>query len=416
MPFAVRVVEPRRLDPSGHADLFNAIVQELVSPSTVPRDRFDEPTSRPASRRYDLVTFPEAFAPASCVVALAEALRGVGPTGCLHIGLRADDDPGSHLFTVPALLSFVADLGAFVDAALGDLDGFTAWLGRQSPDHMFNVGCVLAVDARSHLRVCLHPKLVRSKFEVDRLPERHMREANLLTLVTLVPTQPRFGTVTLQPIICSDALKLETDRRTPPPIPAVTLHADCLVDPPNHIDVVSVATCTPQPAGRHAGGARYRVWHSQFLETFRAAAEDPDCARHHFATIVLANYMEISDRLAGGLSGAFLPVPPGAAAGDPTVSVTCWGRPKSGSPPNNRWSDPDVDPLKNWDSRGYVVGLDPYSSDAASSARVLSFDVHRLPRETSRWRPGESLVALDVSVWEEQDGGGYISRRGASNG
>jgi len=37
------------------------------------------------------------------------------------------------------------------------------------------------VDANQHVRVCLHPKLVRSKFEFSPLEENHMEEANLLT-------------------------------------------------------------------------------------------------------------------------------------------------------------------------------------------------------------------------------------------
>lgn len=397
LPFAVRVVEPRRLEPRNHVKLLNAVVEELINPTTVPRDRFDDASIQPAARRYDLVTFPEAFAPADAIVVVANALRGQGPSGCLHVGLRPDNDQSNHLFTRAAARQLADDFDALVEPGLDDLAGFKAWLSRQGADKPFNLGCVLAVDANSKLRVCLHPKLIRSKFEIDRLPERHMREANLLTLVTLVPSNPRFGTVTLQPLICSDALDLDTDGNLPPPIPAVTMHAECLIDPPNHVDVVSVATCTPQPEGTLGNGRRYRAWHAQFLDAFRAAAEKPDRARHHFASFILANYGEMSG-MSGGLSGAFLPVPPGFTTSDAAVSVSCWGRPKKSSV-NNTWSTENDDPLKNWSSRGFVAGLDPFAADAVSEARVLAFDVHRLPREVSRWRSVESLVAWEISTW-----------------
>ncbi len=413
LPFAVRVVEPRRLEPLNHTQILNSVIGNLINPAAVPRDRFDDVDAPPSTRRYDLVTFPEAFAPADALLAVATALADQGPSGCLHIGLRPDTGSSSHLFTIPAIKSLVQGLEKLVDTSLGDLAGFADWLDRQDAHRMFNVGCVLAVDAHSRLRVCLHPKLVRSKFEVDRLPEMHMAEANLLSLITLVPTKPRFGTVTVQPLICSDALDLETDRALPPPIPAVTLHADCLPDPPNHIDVVSVATCTPQSNGTTREGRPYRAWHSQFLEAYTAAAQNPDRARHHFASFVLANYTDISPKMRGGLSGAFLPVPPGFSSSEPAVSVSCWGRRRTNPKPNNGWSEPDDDALVEWSSRGFVAGLDPFDGDSASAARVLAFDVHRLPRETSRWRASASLVAWEIHDCVVGTTGDYqLQRRG----
>ena len=397
LPFAVRVVEPRRFEPLGHTRILNAVVESLVRSTALPVDRFDDVDAPPAKRRYDLVTFPEAFASADAILDVARALEGQGPSGCLHVGLRPDAASPSHLFGVPAMRSLTDELQKLVDPDLGDLAGFTEWLDRQNPVRAFNLGCVIAVDARSKLRVCLHPKLVRSKFEVDRLPERHMAEANLLTLITLEPTNALFGTVTVQPLICSDALDIGTDGRLPAPIPAVTQHADCIPDPPNHVDVVSIATCTPQPSGKSRDGSAYRVWHSHFLESFAAAAQNPDRARHHFAAFVLANYTDISSKMGGGLSGAFLPVPPGFTSTDPVVSVSCWGRHKTEPKPHNGWSEPDDQALTEWSSRGFVAGLDPFAPEAEHNARVLAFDVHRLPRETSLWRSEPSLVAWEIA-------------------
>lgn len=397
LPFAVRVVEPRRFEPLDHTRILNAVVESLVRPPAMPIDRFDDVAAPTAKRRYDLVTFPEAFASVEAILDIARALESQGPSGCLHVGLRPDASSPNHLFGVPAMKSLVAELQKLVDPDIGDLSGFIDWLDHQDPVRVFNLGCVIAVDAKSRLRVCLHPKLVRSKFEVDRLPELHMTEANLLTLITLVPTNPLFGTVTIQPLICSDALDIGTDSRLPAPIPAVTQCADCIPDPPNHVDIVSIATCTPQPSGKSRDGSAYRVWHSQFLESFTAAAQNPDRARHHFAAFVLANYTDISSKVGGGLSGAFLPVPPGFTSSDPAVSVSCWGRHKEEPKPHNGWSEPDDQALTGWSSRGFVAGLDPFVGKAEHGARVLSFDVHRLPREASLWRREPSLVAWEVT-------------------
>lgn len=397
LPFAVRVVEPRCYAPLDHTRILNAVIENLVRPPALPVDQYDDVTTPPVKRRYDLVTFPEAFASVDAMLNVARALKSQGPSGCLHIGLRPEATSNSHLFNVSAMKSLVNDLHKLVEPDMGDLAGFAEWLNQQNPNHVFNLGCVIAVDAKSRLRACLHPKLVRSKFEVDRLPERHMTEANLLTLITLEPTNARFGTVTIQPLICSDALDIGTDSQLPAPIPAVSQHADCIPDPPNHVDVVSIAACSPQPSGISSDGTTYRVWHSQFLECFTAAANNPDRSRHHFATFVLANYTDISSKMEGGLSGAFLPVPPGFINSDPAVSVSCWGRHKTQPKPHNGWSEPDDQALIEWSSRGFVAGLDPFFRQSDHSARVLSFDVHRLPREASLWRTEPSLVAWEIT-------------------
>ncbi len=405
LPFSVQVVEPRRLRPEEHTAILNAVIEDLISPPALARDRFDAVLSQPVFRRYDLVTFPEAFATADALIDVASALAGQGPSGCLHVGLRPDVSGPTHLFDYESAHSLLNRLEALLDPTIGDLQGFREWLAGQHPRHVFNLGCVLAVDSSSRLRACLHPKLVRSKFEVDLISEKHMHEADLLTLITLVPSNLRLGTITLQPVICSDALNLETDRRTAPPIAAVTEHASCFQDAPNHVDIVSVATCTPQPGGITQNRTHYREWHAAFQNAFTAAASEPQCARHHFAAFVLSNYTDISDRSQGGLSGTFLPIPPGLDQVDPRLSISCWGRPSDKSRPNNRWSSPDDDALKQWSNLGFVAGLEPSEPEKAEVARVLSFDIHRLPRETSRWRSDASLASLDIRICESRSPG-----------
>lgn len=407
MPFAVRVVEPARYAPAGHFAIFNAVIESLRNPAAEAVDGYEDVRIPPAGRRYDLVTFPEAFVSTNALLAVAAALVGEGPSGCLHMGLRPDADEKSHLYSVAALGVLLDGLDKLVDASLGDLADFRRWFEQQQHHHFFNVGCVLAVDAESRLRVCLHPKIVRSKFEIDVLPERRMEEANLLTLITLVPRNPRFGSITLQPLICSDALNLQTDRMLMAPIPAITEYAGCIEQMPNHVDVVSVVTCTPQRGGTAPTGGRYHVWHGQFLEAFLAAAQSPQCFRHHFAAIVLANYTQIAKPMDGGLSGAFLPTAPRFPKSIPEVLVACWGMPSTDdAEANNVWSKPWEDALTKWKSRGFVAGLDPTQARRGDEARVLAFDIHRLPREASPWHPTDSIAAASVHVCRAGPTGG----------
>ena len=54
-----------------------------------------------------------------------------------------------------------------------------------------------------------------------------MEEGTLLTVVTLIPTDKRLLTVSIQPLICSDALLQNTDRPVSRPLEAV--HRDAAV-------------------------------------------------------------------------------------------------------------------------------------------------------------------------------------------
>ncbi|MFT8551065.1 MAG: hypothetical protein ABF739_08260 [Acetobacter okinawensis] len=389
-------MEPSLLEPTEHEAILYAVLRDLVGDIPQPLDRFDC-TTIPRAREFDLVTFPEAFTTTQTLLDLAKALATTGVHGCLHMGLRPDTTK-SHLFSLPQLQELLVGLQEIANPELGDLKEFSEWLARQQTGP-FNVGCVLSVDPDGNLRVCLHPKIVRSKFEADGLPTQHMVEADLLTLITLVPVRKEFGTVTLQPLICSDALNLETDRRVVPPIIAVNRHADCIPEPPNHVDIVSVATCTPQPGAQTAKHVAYRAWHSQFLEAFKAAAESPDCGRHHFSVFILANYAEIDKgRTQGGLSGAFLPIPPGPHQFISGVTTSCWGKPKNHSRPNNGWSIPDDDALACWSNRAFIVCLEPTNPDLAAMARVMDFDVDRLPRECSLWRKAAGVTSMQIHV------------------
>jgi hypothetical protein len=286
-----------------------------------------------------------------------------------------------------------------------DLLAFSDWLNTQNLAHNFNVGCLFTVDANRKVRVCLHPKLVRSKWEVSALAENHMEEANLLTLITQHPTDKAFKTVTVQPLICSDALELTTDRGEPGPLEAVHRDADCFGEnPPDHVDLVSVATCTPQKEIRSEKGGRYLTWHQEFKSSFVRAASYDALSRHHYSTFVLSNFRTDPKSRPAGLSGAFLPVPLRAGEYDAFITFSCWGRPRPES--ENGWSPPDegYSTAKKWHSRGYLAYLDRFNDRADPTGRMFGFTVHRLPRDLSPWGEETGLTKCAQLIGENRVG------------
>ncbi len=408
VPFSVRVVEPGKYDAHRHADIFNSVITDLVSPAQNAMNGLALQTAPHGPRRFDLITFPEAFISSDTLATAIEIVSDAGLKGCVHVGLRPPAQNESHLFSSAAVSELVATLLPLASRPKEDLGVFQAWLADQDPEDYFNIGCVFAVDADGQTRICLHPKLVRSRFEEHVTPDKHMREANLLTLITLQPKDKRFGSVTLQPLICSDALSVTTDGLGCSPMAAITQHAACFEgEVPNHVDIVSLATCTPQAVEQSLAEKPYRLWRNQFLDAFKNAAEAGDYARHHHAALILSNFLTTPGDGPGGLSGIFYPGKPGFKDEMDGLSISCWGRPKAGQG-NNKWSGPDDHALGKWSSLGFVAGLNPYAASASATARILQFDINRLPREASRWAHGGSLVEMHVHVCVPDKGGALV--------
>ena len=411
-PFVVRVVEPANYEPGSHGELFNAALTAMIERPRVALDTYTETAPRSDPRQFDLVTFPEAFIDGETLIAALEIFRVCGPSGCVHTGLRAKEgDAARHLFHLEEVSALKTLIEEMLPTAKEDLRDFSAWLDVQDSGDRFNLGCLFLNDAEGETRICLHPKLVRSKFEMSPFREDSLCEANLLTLVTLEPQQKQFGTITLQPLICSDALNLETDSGRDAPMTAINRFAGCLGDvPPDHVDIVSVATCTPQTAKALTETKDARIWHERFRTSFLAAAREPQCARHHFAAIVLANFQEIESKPAG-LSGVFLPVAANPVDLGPGVTVSLWGRPGGGDP-DNRWSKADEGGLRDWQSRGFIAGLAP---DASTAARIFGFTIQRLPREASPWEPQPPLSQLQIRECVRDSRGELTFRHGATH-
>lgn len=404
--FRVYVVEPKEYRPETHGNIFNAAINALVSgPEATPIDPYVV-ASAPLSRDpFDLMTFPEAFLPQDEFLTALRQISTLDSIGCIHVGLRPAKAVDRHLFSVHEVRELVSSLYTTPDVNTSDLDAFSDWLRCQSEDRKFNLGCLFTIDSEHELRLCLHPKVVRSKFEVSPLHENHMTEADLLTLVMLLPADNSFLSVILQPLLCSDALHLDTDRPQAWPLEGVNNNSGCFGDtPPDHVDIVSVATCTPQQDQVTSLGKPYRTWHQEYLNSFtRAASELP---RHYYSTFVLANFQTVPGPAGGGLSGCFIPVRLSSADFPPFVTNCSWGRfPDS----INRWSTPDdrTATSKDWSSLGYVASLDSVTMGNLAPAYMLGFTIQRLPRDSTRWRLPQGLVdfQLRTAVDEPASGG-----------
>lgn len=395
--FVVRVVEPQVYKPATHAEVFRSALGQLLQPAPEILDPFqkgmDFGLPPPMPEPFDLLTFPEAFVRAEEVAEAMLLLRELRMTGLVHVGLRRDD--ATHLIPTEMLLPVVETLVTAGDVPDEDFRAFKAWATTQTgkPTRNFNLGCLFGFDAKGRMRVCLHPKVVRSKFESAPLREAHMEEARYLVMVTLQPTDRRFFSVTLQPLLCSDALDLPTDYGHAPPIPAVNENVSCLgTNPPDHVDIVSLATCTPQTQIPEPPG---RKWHEQFRTAFVAAAGGGRCPRHQQAVFVLANFLTV-DSARGGLSGTFVPKPLTDTRFGPAITLSAFGR-STTAKGANRWSSDAEARSGEWSTFGFLAGLDPgLQPDAA--VRILEFDLQRLPRDNPAWTAQETLTRCRMQV------------------
>lgn len=377
--FRVYVVEPRKYSPADHPNIFNAALNLFI--------RSDSNAVSPSNpiEQFDLITFPEAFLPSNTLLETLEYLPPyLESFGCVHVGLRPSTSEDTHLFSTAEIKSLVQSLRSNEDIDHSDLQYVSEWIESQGDEGPYNIGCLFTIDSNQKIRICLHPKLVRSKFEISSLPEHHMKEANLLSLVTLKPKNKKFLSITIQPLICSDTLFLDTDRPVPRPLEAVNSDADCFGDsPPDHIDIVSVVTCTPQQVIGSPEEPLTRQWHYKFRESFTRVLTDPAFTRNCFSIFVLANFEFLSNGLAGGLSGTFIPFGLQREYPQPFINVSSYGT-DNGEP---KWSQPlkTVELPAKWKDRGYIAYLIP-SEDEKHIARMLYFTIDRLPRQCAKWQ------------------------------
>lgn len=400
--FSVYVVEPYKYDPPNHSAIFVATLNALIALQGGGFDAYDDEAlkQRKPAAPFDLVTFPEAFLPSADLLTALKSVENWPRFGCVHLGLRPDTDAKRHLFTLTELRDLVDKLRVDVPRiSKSDIAEFGAWLDEQDDhDSRFNIGCVFTIDTSKDVRICLHPKGVRSKFERSALKENNMTEANFLSLVTLRPTNKNLKTVTLQPLLCSDALELSKDNGEPGPLNAVNRPADALgASPPDHIDVVSVATCTPQTQVIPVKGEPYFEWHDQFRNSFVRATSSALFPRHHFSTFVLSNFGFTDEAKTAGLSGTFMPIALRKDEPPEFITWSCWGIAKGEK--RMRWSSPreGYAKLLDWDGRAFLAYVEPIARHPGAAGRMFGFTFDRFPRDVT---PGiEKTGLLRCSYW-----------------
>ncbi|UCI31691.1 hypothetical protein [Mesorhizobium sp. B4-1-4] len=389
----VRVVEPSVYAPAAHGDIFEQVIMELINPTPRAMDGYTR-TSFQAGAPFDLLTFPEAFAPAEALLSVLQSLSQVQTLGCIHVGLRPDSDDKRHLFSNAEIRSLLEALLAIPATVPQDLAPFRSWFETQPANLHFNLGCLFTLDVDARPRICIHPKLVRSQYEYSPLPERMMEEANLFSLVTLLPADKRYLSVTIQPLICSDALNLPTDRATPSPLAVVNAAETPFDNPPDHIDVVSVVTHTPQVEyGPATTQPRPREWHLEFRDAFCRAAQSGELPRHHFATFILSNFETLNGGSKGGLSGIFQPIDPREEQLHPAVGLNRYGRSRIDGG-NNTWHQFAPGEPRDWQWRGYIAALTQPPKDEA--VRVLGFNLSSMLRDSSMWRPSRAPNSCEI--------------------
>lgn len=396
------VVEPKAYAPERHGDVFDAVLRDFFDTAA---DQLATDAISPAIRQpveADLIVFPEAFLAAEDLIAAMIGFVSLRFQCCVHVGLRPDRSNKNHLFSRKNIESLLADMKDIQGIHNEDLEGFEGWFKKQRAAARFNLGCMFLVESNGSLRVCLHPKAVRAGVEYSALSDEHMTEAKLISLVTLVPPNSRYMSVTIQPLICADVLSLPNDSMLPNPIKAFSdssaanfprLYAD-------HIDIVSLSLCTPVGEFNNGKGRRRR-WKTEFESAFLEALKRDECFRHHFASFVMANFDEIGPKK-GGLSGACVPAPFSVGSFPDEVSMWSYGKHKKDSA--DEWkciaglgaeiSDNGV--ALNNKNRLNLVCLDDVTEPGLHVARALGFTMSRLIRDNPVGGAFPGLTMLDV--------------------
>ncbi|WP_373046404.1 hypothetical protein [Vulgatibacter sp.] len=380
---------------------------------------------------FDLVTFPEAFLPLESFLDFLAQLDSLPKTcGCIHVGLRADDATRTHLIGHAQLLDALHRIRGLRFLRSSDLDAFSDWLSTEAAGGFYNVGAIFSWDAEGYLRLCLHPKLLRSRYEHNVAAERNMKEASLLSAVLLRPTDGRLPPLTIQPLLCSDALQnQQRDDGLPAPMYAFEADLEGTEEEsprPEQVDVVSIAAFTPlSPTTRPgAGRGRYR-WKREFLDTLRIAAEGAQGFRHTRSAILLANYATDAKGKPGGASGIWVPWMNPVMLDSEHFETLVYAHPDDRSHASlceehayeeSDWIPADAirmlqlpkpAPRLGWNVLGSLTTLRTIG-ERSGSTRLIGLTLHRIPRFVSGWAASQQhavtgAIAFDVAASELGD-------------
>ena len=401
----VYVVEPIEIKLATSDLLFAGILQSFIVPQLTDVGGSVRSASRPPEP-FDLMTFPEAFTSPQALITVLRSVRRLGAIGCVHVGLHSALDEKSHLFPVDEIRQLLDEIRGIPEIEADDLREFDAWLSKQKTGDRFNIGCLFAVDARRRVRVCLHPKMVPSQYEYSGFEEKHMAEGNLLSVVTLEPQDSRYTTINIQPLLCSDVLPLPTNVPMRRPLLGINVGALTAASrAPDHIDIVSVATCTPQQSlAKEPGG---RQWHEKWRSAFLSASEQ--LQKHRTSIFVLSNYAQFPGGRPGGLSGAYVPRPLGGSAPFPHfVFAHAYQQDPDGQ---MMWLPVHEEAPSGKHPRNdcYIAALRPSKQMGNSPAQALGFTITAIVRDLPML-PSDSVL-VQAQLYSSDDKGKLLQER-----
>jgi hypothetical protein len=178
--------------------------------------------------------------------------------GLIHTGLNPEGPEVDHLFNKSQVEALLNDLENLQTTQTEDLEPLKDWIASdyQQGDRI-NLGILFCKDSEDKIRVCLHAKIARSKFEVSLSADKHIREVHLIQAIKLIDSSRREIPVRLAPLICSDFIFAPGEISLDLPV-----HAISKGPPPtnqvewvDHIDLISVINCSPTgPKGKPLKG------------------------------------------------------------------------------------------------------------------------------------------------------------------
>lgn len=300
----------------------------------------EQPRTRPTPP-YDLLLFPEALLNVCELPTLiAQAPSYNKHLGAVHIGLRSDR-PDEHLLSTEEVGILLAALEGLTDVEIDDLACFRKWFSAQDGG-MWNLAAFFARDRNDKIRICLHAKIVQSKYEAGVSDIGTMSESDTTWVVSFIPQEVEAAALHVQPVICAD---LTSDL-------ALKLVRSSLSKGGESFGLVGSIDLVSAPVATPAGTTR---WRDQFLEVLTGVVRSAATGHRH-ATFALANYALLpfsSKKVPGGLSGVFVPAHAGQA---------CDGFTRQGylRPPHKHRSALKVDP----DTDLHWLDLDKLDGDA----------------------------------------------------
>ncbi|MNX61917.1 hypothetical protein D3C86_928580 [compost metagenome] len=257
---------------------------------------------------FDILTFPELFLPKSTLCEFLQGLSNLPLSGCVHSGIRPDSGKG-YFFNKSHALEFIEELYVIPGMHGDDLSAIKLYIQNEEVNSKFNFAAFFTKDRYGETRICLHPKVVRSKYEHGKMAEFHVTEAKFLSTITLLPSNENGFPINVFPLICADLLNKPRDTNLPSPLEAISgngIKLDEDQTPLEAIDIVSVVTATPSSGVTHA------TWKEEFRKSLEEAASGQISPRLQNAAFVMANYAYFDDIQQGekaGLSGIFFTNP-----------------------------------------------------------------------------------------------------------